>query len=41
MRAGSMSEEEPKPMSLEQLNGAILRWEDADGNEHKVEFSDS
>lgn len=27
-------------MSLGQLNGAILKWEDKDGNVHKVEFGD-
>lgn len=31
---------EPEPLNLEMLNGAALKWEDADGETHSVEFSD-
>lgn len=34
------SNEAPEPLNLEMLNGATLKWEDADGETHSVEFSD-
>jgi len=37
----SDSAEGDEHMSLGQLNGATLVWENADGEEQRVEFSDS
>lgn len=35
-----MDEDEPEPMSLEQLQGARLVWTDKDGTKQVVEFDD-
>lgn len=32
--------EEERPLSLSDLSGATLVWEDADGTEHEVHFDE-
>lgn len=34
------TESDHNTMSLEQLSGAVLKWEDSDGTIHKVEFEE-